>query len=150
MYVYAVSDISKYNTLPFMLTFTVIIFVVAYLVLEMDTGDGHVPTCACLVGGISCIPDRKPPVLIKIILKTITAATPGRRSTIVDLAANGLYSSYTKIKGLKGVINERKNTAGSCGAGGGTHACQVFLRTLVTFIIISSLIKIYYELIILS
>ena len=30
--VYAVSDISKYNTLPFMLTFTVIIFVVAYLV----------------------------------------------------------------------------------------------------------------------
>ena len=29
---YAVSDISKYNTLPFMLTFTVIIFVVAYLV----------------------------------------------------------------------------------------------------------------------
>ena len=30
--VYAVSDISKYNTLPFMLTFTVLIFVVAYLV----------------------------------------------------------------------------------------------------------------------
>ncbi len=30
--VYAVSDISKYNTLPFMLTFTVIIFVAAYLI----------------------------------------------------------------------------------------------------------------------
>ena len=30
--VYAVSDIPKYNTLPFMLTFTVIIFVVMYLV----------------------------------------------------------------------------------------------------------------------
>ena len=38
-------------------------------VLEMDIGDGHVPACACLVGGISCIPDRKPPVLIKKILK---------------------------------------------------------------------------------
>ena len=30
--VYGVSDISKYNTLPFMLTFTIVIFVVAYLV----------------------------------------------------------------------------------------------------------------------
>lgn len=29
--VYGVSDISKYNTLPFMLTFTIVIFVVAYL-----------------------------------------------------------------------------------------------------------------------
>ena len=38
-------------------------------VLEMDIGDGHVPACACMVGGISCIPDRKPPVLIKKILK---------------------------------------------------------------------------------
>ena len=30
--VYGVSDISKYNTLPFMLTFTILIFVAAYLV----------------------------------------------------------------------------------------------------------------------
>ena len=38
--VYAVSDISKYNTLPFMLTFTVIIFVVMYLVFTY-TGLGY-------------------------------------------------------------------------------------------------------------
>ena len=68
-------------------------------VLEMDIGDGHVPACACLVGGISCIPDRKPPVLIKKNLETITAAMPGRRFTIVDLAANGLYSGYKNKRG---------------------------------------------------
>ena len=38
--VYAVSDISKYNTLPFMLTFTVIIFVAAYLIFTY-TGLGY-------------------------------------------------------------------------------------------------------------
>ena len=38
--VYAVSDISKYNTLPFMLTFTVIIFVIVYLVFTY-TGLGY-------------------------------------------------------------------------------------------------------------
>ena len=37
--VYGVSDISKYNTLPFMLTFTIIIFVAAYLIFTF-TGLG--------------------------------------------------------------------------------------------------------------
>ena len=43
--VYGVSDISKYNTLPFMLTFTVIIFVAAYLIFTFAGVGSRLKAC---------------------------------------------------------------------------------------------------------
>ena len=85
-------------------------------VLEMDTGWSC--SSLCLPGRRHFLYSRSEAACSDQKIENYNCCHAGRRSTIVGFAANGLYSSYTKIKGVKRVINERKNTAGSCGAGG--------------------------------